>query len=140
MRRIIQSACLALLLTGLLYPQHRYDTGAAEEIRGFTVNEDRIRLLKEKFNVNAIRGRVTLDDEDGPSMDEVLFEIRGPGNSETIRSALTSDQGIFEIKNVPEGTYWFKVSKAGYTAYAGEIILSKNIEKESKLHFSLYPS
>lgn len=139
MGRIIQSACIALLLAGLLYPQQRYSTGASEEIRGFTINADRIRLLEEKYIVTAIRGKITFDDENGPPMEEALFEIRGPGDSQKIRSALTDDNGKFEIKNVPEGTYRFVVGKVGYTAYGGEIVLFKQVKKESKLHFSLHP-
>ncbi len=59
------------------------------------------------------------------------FEIRGPGSCEKIMSANTDENGNFEIRNAPEGTYIFKASSLGFNAYAGKITLSRNAKTDS---------
>jgi hypothetical protein len=120
-------------LVSLAKGQNKYKTG---EFKGFTINEHVIYRTKDVFVLRTISGKVWFVDEKGSPMEGALIEIRGPGDCEVFKSANTDVNGYFEIKDLEEGLYLFKVSSLGFNGYAGKIKISRNAKPESP--FNIY--
>lgn len=139
-QRVAKAALLLLIYTAVLgsvaEDQDKYRDG---DFRGFTINEPVIQRSKDHFVIRSIRGQIIFSDDNGYPMEGALFEIRGSGSSDTVRSATTDANGIFEIKDLPEGSYIFKASSLGFNAYAGEITLSRKAKAHSLPRIFLQP-
>jgi hypothetical protein len=140
MQKVVRRALLALMCTvvlgSLAEEQDKYTNG---DFRGFTVNEHVIQRSKDNFALRSIKGQIFFSDDNGYPMEGALFEIRGPGSSETVRSVITDANGFFEFKDVPEGAYIFKASSLGFNAYAGRITLSRMAKARSLPRIFLQP-
>lgn len=124
---MLKNAVFFTLAMAVLGPsQDRFPSG---EFKGFTKSqyEHIIERIEEPFVVAFVRGRVILS---GYPLKCVLFEIRGPGESERIRAAKTRDNGFFYIDRVPEGTYAFKATLAGFQSIVGTIIVSDKADRK----------
>ena len=128
--------CLLFALPVASFSQGKYISG---EFKGFTINEPVINKLEKDFTVAKIKGQVVFRDDDGAPMKDVLFELQGPGETQKIRSAITNEDGIFEIRNVAEGVFKFKASAVGYDAIAGKVIVSKSAKHPDHIRICLQP-
>jgi hypothetical protein len=117
-----------LCLTSYCSAQERFDSGP---LKGFAKAGDEyaITVTKVPLTVLAIQGTIT-SEVHGELLKGVLFEIRGPGQLETIGSAKTARRGRFRIQNVPTGTYMFKTTLDGYCSRVGTIIVSKDASQK----------
>ena len=52
--------------------------------------------------------------------------IKSENGTETITGGITEDDGSFEIKKLPDGTFVLEVQFIGYKTYSQELIISKN--------------
>jgi hypothetical protein len=98
--------------------QQRFETG---ELKGFTKSptEHIIERLSEHLTVRTIEGMVTSRDSAKP--DRVLVEIRGPGNTENVRSASSDRSGRFRFRKVADGDYTIKLTLNGFRSVVGKI-------------------
>jgi hypothetical protein len=127
-----------LLVLGLTIPvlaQERYTSG---EFKGFTKSptEHVIVRLEQSINVHSVRGIIKSAGESNPLTD-ALLEIRGPNNSNQIRSATTDAAGQFKIPKVPEGTYTLKATKSGFQSVIGTLIVSKNADRHATIKIEM---
>jgi hypothetical protein len=126
---------LALSIAIPLSAQERFPTG---EYKGFTISpiEHIIVGLQKPIHVTSVRGSIVLLASPDPLL-EVLFEIRGPGNSEQILSATTDASGHFKIPHVHQGTCKFKATKGGFQSVTGTLIVSKHAERHAGIKIEL---
>jgi hypothetical protein len=129
---------LALVVLGIALAcgaQERFQSG---EFKGFTKSptEHIISRVDEPFTVSSVRGSVVLSGKDEPLKD-VLFEIRGPGDSERIRAAKTGAEGRFKIGRVPEGTYTFKATLDGFQSVVGTLVVSKKADRQKAIKIEM---
>ena len=119
-------------------PFHAQDRFQSGEFRGFTISptEHNILELDKKFTVRTAKG-VVVRDVDGFPLSNVIFEIRGPDDSEKIRGVKTNNRGQFKIKHVPRGTYLFKVTMRGYRSVVGTIVVSKKAERHKRIEIKM---
>jgi hypothetical protein len=118
--------------------QDRYESG---ELKGFTLFPDEhiIDRLDDAITVREVRGTATIEMEPDSPMEGVLFELRGPGDSETIRSARTDSTGKFSLKHVRPGKYLFKASSQGYQSIVGILIVSARSGTEHSIALHMKP-
>jgi membrane associated rhomboid family serine protease len=76
---------------------------------------------EQPFIVRYLKGAV--HDMDGNALAHARFEMR-PGTGEPI-TATTNSKGRFEVGRVPDGRYSFTVSKEGWHAVHGHIVMRK---------------
>jgi membrane associated rhomboid family serine protease len=76
---------------------------------------------EQPFIVRHLKGAV--HDMDGNALADARFEMR-PGSGEPI-TATTDSKGRFEVGRVPDGSYSFTVSKEGWHAVHGNIVMRK---------------
>jgi hypothetical protein len=124
-----------LSITLPLSAQDRFPSG---EYKGFTQSptEHVIITLPDSINVRSVRGQIFLRDT-GDTLNEVLFEIRGPNISEKIRSATTVASGQFKISKVPGGIYTFKATKSGFQSVTGTLIVSKTADRHATIKIEM---
>jgi hypothetical protein len=129
---------LALLILGIALACGAQDRFQSGEFKGFTKSpaEHIISRVDEPFTVSAVRGSVIFSGKDDPLKD-VLFEIRGPGNLERIRAAMTGDDGRFKIGRVPEGTYTFKATRDGFQSVVGTLVVSKKADRQKAIKIEM---
>ena len=122
------------MLTLPCYAQERFESG---EFKGFTKSptEHIIVRMDDPITVSAVRGIVVL--AGGNSLQDVVFEIRGPGASERIRAAKFNNQGRFVISHVPEGTYTFKATKDAFQSVVGTLIVSKKADHQKTIRIEM---
>jgi carboxypeptidase family protein len=126
---MLNKVMVVLLCVTAQYTLHnRFDSG---KYKGFTkaADEYAIAEMKHPLTVSGIQGTIT-SEVHGEALKGTLFEIRGPGELETIRSAKTDQRGRFKIRNVPAGTYMFKTTLDGYCSRVGTIIVSKDASQK----------
>jgi len=126
---------LALAIAIPLAAQERFPSG---EYKGFTISpiEHIIVGLEKPIHVNSVRGSIVMAVNPEP-LPEVLFEIRGPNDSEQIRSATTDASGNFKIPHVPQGTYKFKATKGGFQSVTGTLVISKHAERHASIKIDM---
>ena len=115
--------------------QDRFQSG---EFKRFTKSptEHIIVRLDEQITVSTVHGTITFRDEDDP-LDEVVFEIRGPGNSVRIRATRSDKEGKFNLVHVPEGMYVFKATKNGFQSVEGTLVVSKNASPQKVIKIEM---
>ena len=138
MKRVLVALMCIVALEGLAEEKSKYTKG---DFSGFTINEPVIHRSKDNFVTARIKGQIYFSDDKGYPMEGALFEIKGPGVSETVRSVTTDSNGLFEFKDIPEGGKYstFKASSLGFNAYAGMIILSRKAKARSIPRVYLQP-
>jgi hypothetical protein len=95
---------------------------------------EHIIVRMEPITVHYVHGTVFFHND---ALEEVLFEIRGPGNFERIRVANSDGKGRFNIGHVPEGTYIFKATKNGFQSVVGTIVVSKKAAKQKTVQIEM---
>jgi len=120
---------LTLGITTSCFAQERFQSG---EFKGFTksATEHIISRVDEPLTVPSVRGAILFKGKGEPVKD-VVFEIRGPGNSERIRSSKSDAAGLFHISRVPEGIYIFKATKDGFQSVVGRVIVSGKADHQN---------
>jgi hypothetical protein len=111
--------------------QERFTTG---ELKGFTKSptEHIIEKLEETPIMRMVEGSVGSKSLDKP-LEGVLIEIRGPGATETLRSASSDRRGRFRLRRVPDGDYKIKATLNGFRSVVGAI----SVRSSAKAHKSL---
>lgn len=118
--------CLA---TFALPGQERFQAG---ELKGFTKSptEHILERLDAGVVVRRLEGRVGSKEQDKP-LEGVLVEIRGPGQADKFRSALSDQNGRFRIGGVRDGDYTIKLTLNGFRSVTGTISV-RGSYKESR--------
>jgi hypothetical protein len=131
---VIKILCAWFLLAPLCLSQHRITSG---ELAGFTESptEHIINRLDNDLTVSKFEGRICF--EDGSPLNAVLIELRGPGNVSKIVSTKTNAAGVFHIRNLSEGNYFFKVTLNGYQSLIGHVIISAHAGKSKPIRLTL---
>jgi hypothetical protein len=112
-----------------------FRTTILHDADGFTIEEPQnaVIVVTEPYRVQALAGRVTIADQ---PIDGANVEVRAVGSHNILRSK-TDAEGNFRIPEASEGNYKFKVTKDGFKALSGEIIVDRNAPPE-RLCFVLY--
>jgi membrane associated rhomboid family serine protease len=77
---------------------------------------------EQPFIVRYLKGAV--HDMDGNALAGARFEML-PGSGESLITTTTDSKGRFEVGRVPDGSYSFTVSKEGWHAVHGNIVMRK---------------
>jgi hypothetical protein len=130
---------LLLLGTSRMWGQERFSGG---ELKGFTKSstEGIVTHLEQPFSAREIRGVVFRMVGDKTPLEEVLFELRGPGTSEVIRSARTGADGKFHLGHVPPGKYLFKATALGFQSLVGVVIVSPKALSDQPIKLQMRPA
>ena len=102
-------------------------------IEGFTLSsiEHIVDEINQKILVRTVEGKIISEGGPWPKECQILFEIRKThGPTETIEG-YADNEGNFEIPEVPEGTYCFKVTVEGWRSVMGIITVDKKAPKNS---------
>ncbi len=112
-----------LMSVSVAWGQDRYQSG---ELKGFTISRDEhiINHLDDPFTVREVKGTAFIAFEKKAPPEGVLFELRGPGDSETIRSTKTGRNGNFALRQIRPGKYLFKATSLGFQSMVGVVIVS----------------
>lgn len=128
---------IALCFAASGFAQERFQSG---EFKGFTKSptEHIISRVDKPITLATVRCTIVLKGKD-EAIKEVVFEIRGPGNSERVRATKTDDNGRANIARVPEGIYVLKATRDGFQSVAGTLVVSKKAEhqKDFKIEMPL---
>jgi hypothetical protein len=101
-----------------------FRTTVLHDADGFTIEEPQNEtiIVSDPYRVRALAGRVLFGDA---PVEGVNVEVRPIGSRRVLR-AKTNDSGTFRITRVPDGKYKFKVTKDGFKALSGTVLLDKN--------------
>jgi hypothetical protein len=115
-------------------------TTAVRDADGFTIEQPQTGEVgyPEPFTVKELVGQVVIGSEDSP-IEAANVEFLQVGSKEVMRTK-TDSSGIFKIPQAREGTYKFKVTKNGFKALSGTIILDEHAPGDAKLLFYLPPA
>jgi hypothetical protein len=129
---------LLLMSSLLVWGQDRYQSG---ELKGFTISrgEHIIDHLDEAITVREVKGAATIALQDNSPLEGVQFELRGPGESGTIRSIKTDASGRFFLKNIHSGKYLFKATSLGFQSVVGVLIVSPQALREQTILLRMKP-
>ena len=127
---IVLTAIAALALAQHATESTRYDE------QGFTIeNPQHVQVeLEAILTVRNVRGRVT--DRSGAPLAGARFEIKPIAGGAVLR-ATVDDKGMFALPNVPDGTYRLKVTKDGFQAVWGKLVVDRKARKVDKVSFTL---
>jgi hypothetical protein len=131
-------ALLSFAIALSCFPQDRYQCG---DQKGFVKSPTEGLLLEidVPITVKSVRGAIVFMDNHDSGLKGALFEIRGPGTSEQIRSAVSDAKGRFAIPHVPEGTYAFKATKYAYLSVVGTVVVSKKADPQKRILIVMPP-
>jgi hypothetical protein len=98
-----------------------FRTTILHDADGFTIEEPQNETIAmaEAFRVRALEGRAIVGDQPVP---DVNVEVLPVGGTDILRSK-TDEEGNFRIFDAPDGEYKFKVTKDGFKALSGKIIV-----------------
>jgi len=102
---------------------------------GFTIEEPQNELIviAKPYTVRALRGRVRLGDT---PLEGVCVELRRIHEQKVLRATTNAD-GMFGFPAVAEGEYKFKLTKDGFKAITGKIVVDKKSRRNDELSFDL---
>src|SRR5215475_822794 len=97
-----------------------------------------INQIEQPFTVRSVIGIVTRQ-TGGPTepLQNVLFEIQGPGSDRKIRRASSDENGRFKMGRVPSGTYKFKATLNGFQSVMGTIVVSKKASRFNEIKIGM---
>jgi hypothetical protein len=129
---------LPLILVPSARGQDRYDSG---ELQGFTKSptEGIIKKLDEPFVVRSVSGTVIRSVGDESPLENALVELRGPGESKSIRAIKTDDKGRFHLGQLSPGKYVFKATSLGFQSVVGVVIVSPKASPGNVLNLRMTP-
>jgi hypothetical protein len=122
----------------LISGQDRFQSG---ELKGFTRSptEGIIVHLEQRFVVQGVSGTIIRAVGDESPLEGVLFELRGPGTSEDMRSATTGIDDRFQLEQIPRGKYIFKSTALGFQSIVGRIVVSPKAASSQVIRLSMRP-
>lgn len=84
--------------------------------------------LTPDLKIGSIKGKV-MDKASQQPISYAAIVIKSGDGSETITGGITKEDGTFEIKKLPEGTFIFEVQYIGYKTYSQAVTISKGKKK-----------
>jgi Carboxypeptidase regulatory-like domain len=95
---------------------------------GFTIEEPQNATIEvsEPYRVRALKGRVTIADQPVQGANVEVLPVAGQG----ILRSKTDEGGNFRIPHARKGEYKFKVTKDGFKALTGKIIVDRSAPPE----------
>jgi hypothetical protein len=112
-----------------------FRTTILHDADGFTIEEpqNEIIVVSEAYRVRVLEGRVTIADQ---PVQGANVEVLAVGRHGILRSK-TDEEGNFRIPDSAEGEYKFKVTKDGFKALSGKIIVDHSAPPE-RLSLGMY--
>jgi hypothetical protein len=103
------------------------------ELRGFTKGsqEHIIDRWPETLVVARLEGEVRARTTNEP-LGGVLFEVRGPADSDQVRGRRTKTNGQFRFGRLKPGQYTFKATRDGFQSLVGHIRVDPRAQKSAK--------
>jgi hypothetical protein len=100
-----------------------FRTTILHDADGFTIEEPQNAtiIVTEPYKVRSLAGRVTIS---GQPVEGANVEVLAVGGRKILRSKTDRD-GDFRIPDAPDGEYKFKVTKDGFNALSGKIIVNR---------------
>jgi len=137
---MIKHALLMLWLMSVTvaWGQDRYQSG---ELKGFTISREEhiITHLDDPLTVREVKGTAFIANDEKAPLEGVLFELRGPGDSDTIRSTKTGRDGNFALRHIRPGKYLFKATSLGFQSLVGVVIVSPKAGRDQAILLRLKP-
>ncbi|HEY2860755.1 MAG TPA: carboxypeptidase-like regulatory domain-containing protein [Terracidiphilus sp.] len=111
-------------------------TTTVRDADGFTIEhpQNELVVISDPYSTRELSGRVMFRD-DSP-VEAANVEFLRAGTKEVLR-AKTDKTGAFRMPRTSEGHYKFMVTKDGYTALSGTVIVDKHASSKSALLFKL---
>jgi hypothetical protein len=111
-----------------------FRTTILHDADGFTIEEPQNEtiVVSEPYRVRVLEGRVTIADQPVPGANVEVLPLGGQG----ILSSKTDEDGNFRIPDAAEGEYKFKVTKDGFKALSGKVVVDPNAPSR-RLSFGL---
>ena len=111
-----------------------FRTTILHDADGFTIAEPQNEtiVVSELYRVRVLEGRVTIADQPVPGANVEVLPLGGQG----ILSSKTDEDGNFRIPDAAEGEYKFKVTKDGFKALSGKVVVDPNASSR-RLSFGL---
>ena len=105
-----------------------FRTTTLHDADGFTIEEPQNAIIQvsEPYRVRALFGRVTVADQPVQGANVEVLPVGGQG----ILRSKTDGKGNFRIPDAYEGEYKFKVTKDGFKALTGKIIVNHSAPRE----------
>jgi hypothetical protein len=112
-------------------------TTPVRDADGFTIEQPQTEtvVMSNPYIVRKLAGRVEISSDDSP-IEAANVEFLRVGTREVLR-ARTDSTGSFRMSPVPEGRYKFKVTKDGFKALSGTVIVDKHASGKNDLSFKL---
>jgi hypothetical protein len=119
-------------------PFLRAQSSAPPDVSGFTKSptEHIIDTIEDPFRVRNVTGIISTEKSESGRAD-VLMEIKGPNDDQTVRRVITGKNGRFKISHVPEGNYRFKATLYGFQSVMGTIVVSKHAPQSSEIKIEM---
>jgi hypothetical protein len=121
---------IAFVAISLVSGQERFGKGEfGGEFEGFTIGSGEHEIIRwpQPLLLRKPEGRIVSEVRDEP-LSEVLFEVRGPGDSKQIRHTKTNENGQFNLRGLKAGRYTFKATNIGFRSVVGTLIVCKGLE------------
>lgn len=96
-----------------------------------------IEEMPTEIEVRNVAGAVRSFAGDWPGAAIVVFEVRGPEPSSSVRSTLTDRSGRFSISHVRPGRYRFKVTSPGWQSVMGTIVVAERADPRKRIEIVL---
>jgi hypothetical protein len=108
-------------------------TTAVRDADGFTIEQPQTEtiIISEPYTVNELAGRVVIGESPIETANVEFLRME----SNRVLRARTDSSGSFRISRVPDGTYKFKVTKNGFKALRGTVIVDKHTSSKTELTF-----
>jgi len=95
---------------------------------GFTIEQPQNEtIVVQDIHVRKLAGRIHVSYGD-TGLDDANVEIRLESSGQVLRTK-TGANGAFSFSNIPEGRYKFKVTKNGFKALSGFVVVSRKALK-----------
>ena len=95
----------------MLPQQSRFETG---EFKGFTESPGEHIINRHETPVRTALFKGSVVDPLGAPIPGAIVEVRGPGQNETVKGALTDNRGRFKLGHLHRGSYAFKITSNGF--------------------------
>jgi len=111
-------------------------TTAVLDADGFTIQQPQNEtvVISDPFIVRELTGQVVVFD--GSPIETANVEFLRIGTKNVLRTK-TDSTGTFRMSGVPDGRYKFKVTKDGFKALTGIVVVDKHASRKAELSFQL---
>ena len=117
--------------------QERFRSG---KLKGFTKSptEHIIEPLEKSPTLRKVEGFVGSKELDRP-LEGVLIEIRGPGETETLKVTKSNQQGRFRFERMSDGAYTIKLTLNGFRSVVGTIAVQRSLKSSEPFRIDMLP-